>query len=90
MIRGCMVYNRMVLFIIGRIPAGNSSPPGKAAGRAGLSVHYDGDSYGIYCNVIIMLVFAVFALCGMTACEKEGPAENAGKALDEAVSDMAE
>ena len=39
---------------------------------------------------IMMAVLAGFMLTGLPACEKEGPAEKAGKAIDEAASDVAE
>jgi len=41
-------------------------------------------------NVIVAVLFAGFALGGLSACEKEGPAEKAGKAIDETASDIAE
>jgi len=41
-------------------------------------------------KVIMAVLFAGLALTGLSACEKEGPAEKAGKAIDEAASDVAE
>jgi hypothetical protein len=41
-------------------------------------------------KVIMAVLFAGFVLGGLAACEKEGPAEKAGKAVDEAASDIAE
>ncbi len=38
---------------------------------------------------IMTAVLAGFLFTGLTACEKEGPAEKAGKAIDEAASDVA-
>ena len=35
-------------------------------------------------------MLAGLLVMGLSACEKEGPAEKAGKAVDEAASDMAE
>ena len=38
-----------------------------------------------------MVLFAGISLAGLSGCEKnEGPAEKAGKAIDEAASDIAE
>jgi hypothetical protein len=39
---------------------------------------------------IIAAMLAGLMFTGLTACEKEGPAEKAGKAIDEAASDVAE
>jgi hypothetical protein len=39
-------------------------------------------------NIIMVVVFAGVALTGLTACEKDGSAEKAGAAIDEAASDM--
>jgi len=41
-------------------------------------------------KVIMTVLFAGFVLGGLAACEKEGPTEKAGKAVDEAASDIAE
>ena len=41
-------------------------------------------------KVIMAVLFAALTLAGLSACEKEGPAEKAGKAVDEAASDIAE
>ena len=42
-------------------------------------------------KVITLVLFAGLALAGLPGCEKnEGPAEKAGKAIDEAASDIAE
>jgi len=41
-------------------------------------------------KVIVAVLLAGFALAGLSACEKEGPAEKAGKAIDETASDIAE
>lgn len=41
-------------------------------------------------KVIMAVLFAGLALAGVSGCEKEGPAEKAGKAIDEAASDIAE
>jgi hyperosmotically inducible protein len=38
---------------------------------------------------IIAAMLAGLMFSGLTACEKEGPAETAGKAIDEAASDAA-
>ena len=38
---------------------------------------------------IMMAVLAGFMLTGLPACEKEGPAEKAGKAMDDAASNVA-
>jgi len=38
---------------------------------------------------IMMAVLAGFMLTGLSACEKEGPAEKAGKAMDDAASNVA-
>jgi hypothetical protein len=40
---------------------------------------------GIVASLLAGLMFA-----GLSACEKEGPAEKAGKAIDEATSDAAD
>jgi len=39
---------------------------------------------------ILSTMLAGLLVMGLSACEKEGPAEKAGKAMDEAASDMAE
>ena len=39
---------------------------------------------------IIAAVLAGLMFTGLSACEKEGPAEKAGKAIDEAASDVAD
>ena len=39
---------------------------------------------------ILSTMLAGLLVMGLSACEKEGPAEKAGKAVDEAASDMAE
>jgi hypothetical protein len=39
---------------------------------------------------ISMVILASFLVMGLSACEKEGSAEKAGKAIDEAASDVAE
>ena len=36
---------------------------------------------------IFVVVFMILIAAGMTGCEKEGPMEQAGKAVDEAVKD---
>jgi len=41
-------------------------------------------------KLIMAVLFAGLALAGLSACEKEGPAEKAGKAMDEAASDISE
>jgi hypothetical protein len=38
---------------------------------------------------IMMAVFAGLLFTGLTACEKEGPAEKAGKVIDDAASNVA-
>jgi len=38
---------------------------------------------------IVVAMLAAFVFSGLTACEKEGPAEKAGKAMDDAASDVA-
>ncbi len=45
----------------------------------------------IFRKVIAVVLFAGLALAGLSGCENnEGPAEKAGKAIDEAASDIAE
>lgn len=45
----------------------------------------------IFRRVIAVVLFAGLALAGLSGCEKnEGPAEKAGKAIDEAASDIAD
>jgi hypothetical protein len=39
---------------------------------------------------IVAVLVASLALAGLTACEKEGPAEKAGKAIDNAASDVSD
>ena len=39
---------------------------------------------------IIAMMVASLALASLAACEKEGPAEKAGKALDNAASDVSD
>lgn len=39
---------------------------------------------------IIVAMLAGLMFTGLSACEKEGPAEKAGKAIDEAASDVAD
>jgi len=39
---------------------------------------------------IIAAMLAGLMFTGLTACEKEGPAEKAGKAIDEAASNVAD
>ncbi len=39
---------------------------------------------------IIAAILAAFMFTGLTACEKEGPAEKAGKAIDDAASDVSD
>jgi len=39
---------------------------------------------------ISSIILATLLAMGLSACEKEGPAEKAGKAIDEAASDVAE
>ena len=36
------------------------------------------------------MLVASLALAGLSACEKEGPAEKAGKAIDNAASDVSD
>ena len=38
---------------------------------------------------LLMAILAGFLVTGLTACEKEGPAETAGQAVDEAASEGA-
>ena len=38
---------------------------------------------------IMTAMLAGFLFLGLTGCEKEGPAEKAGKAIDDAASDVA-
>ena len=40
-------------------------------------------------RAIITAMVAGFLFTGLTACEKEGPAEKAGKAIDDAASSVA-
>ena len=39
---------------------------------------------------ILSVMLASLLLMGLSACEKEGPAEKAGKAIDETAADVAE
>ena len=39
---------------------------------------------------ITVVLVASLALAGVAACEKEGPAEKAGKAIDEAATNMSD
>ncbi|HHH39206.1 MAG TPA: hypothetical protein ENK50_06510 [Sedimenticola sp.] len=39
---------------------------------------------------IVAALFAVVVVTGLAACEKEGPAEKAGKAIDNAANNVAE
>jgi len=39
-------------------------------------------------KAVVAVLFAGLALAGLTACEKEGSAEKAGKAIDETAQDM--
>ena len=39
---------------------------------------------------IVAVLLASLALAGLSACEKEGPAEQAGKEIDKAASDMSD
>ena len=39
---------------------------------------------------ILSAILTGMLVMGLSACEKEGPAEKAGKAMDEAASDVAE
>ena len=39
---------------------------------------------------ILSVMLASMLLMGLSACEKEGPAEKAGKAIDETAADVAE
>jgi hypothetical protein len=41
-------------------------------------------------KVVFAVLVAGLAVAGLSACEKEGPAEKAGKAIDEAASDMSD
>jgi hypothetical protein len=41
-------------------------------------------------KVVVAVLVAGLAVAGLSACEKEGPAEKAGKAIDEAASDMSD
>jgi hypothetical protein len=41
-------------------------------------------------KVIMVVGFMGLVASGLSACEKEGPAEKAGEAIDEAASDIAE
>ena len=41
-------------------------------------------------KVVVAVLVAGLAVAGLSACEKEGPVEEAGKAIDEAASDMAD
>ncbi len=40
-------------------------------------------------KAMIAALLAGLMFTGLTACEKEGPAEKAGKAIDDAASDVA-
>ena len=39
-------------------------------------------------KLVVAVLVAGLVVAGLSACEKEGPAEKAGKAIDEAASDM--
>ena len=39
---------------------------------------------------ILSIILAGLLVTGLAACEKEGPAEKAGKAIDETAADVAE
>jgi len=39
---------------------------------------------------ILSIILAGLLVTGLSACESEGPAEKAGKAIDDAASDVAE
>ena len=39
-------------------------------------------------KLVVAVLVAGLAVAGLSACEKEGPSEKAGKAIDEAASDM--
>ena len=41
-------------------------------------------------KVVVGVLVAGLAVAGLSACEKEGPAEKAGQAIDEAASDMSD
>jgi hypothetical protein len=41
-------------------------------------------------KAVVAVLVAGLALAGLSACEKEGPAEKAGKAIDETASDMSD
>ena len=41
-------------------------------------------------KVVVGVLVAGLAVAGPSSCEKEGPAEKAGKAIDEAASDMSD
>jgi hypothetical protein len=41
-------------------------------------------------KVMMVVVFMGLTMFGLSACEKEGPAEKSGKAIDEAASDISE
>jgi hypothetical protein len=41
-------------------------------------------------KMVMAVLFAGLALTGLSACEKEGPAEKAGKAIDEAASGVSD
>jgi hypothetical protein len=41
-------------------------------------------------KVVVAVLVAGLAGAGLSACEKEGPAEKAGKAIDETASDMSD
>lgn len=41
-------------------------------------------------KVVVAVLVAGLAVAGLSACEKEGPAEKAGKSIDDAASDVAD
>jgi hypothetical protein len=41
-------------------------------------------------KAVVAVLVAGLALAGLSACEKEGPAEKAGKAIDKTASDMSD
>ena len=41
-------------------------------------------------KLVVAVLLSGLALAGLSACEKEGPAEKAGKALDNAASDVSD
>jgi hypothetical protein len=51
---------------------------------------FTGERFMKMCKEITVAILSGLLLTGLCACEKEGPAEKAGKAVDEAASNVAD